>query len=294
MKYEKRLAAIAEQHKALITECNKVVHTATKAELDGYAERIKTQEKDYLKIRAQQVYGECPEIIDAIKRHTFTTLGSKRENKDGVFVGYTIQDTVEQLDLEEYCDHYGLDKSWYYNALAFGKRVALRVGDDLGITSERIKAINDSYSMHKIAEEIKLGKDPTSNSSMVRHLQEVLDQLCPNTGKVNNHDVSYILYRVTKVSTRNLVAVGVAASNRILSAIYTAFYRVATGGAYDVDFKVRENATNSKPEEPAKSEEPKASSSKVGGITRSKKKKEAVEAKEETVEVVKPEAKTAN
>ena len=38
----------------------------------------------------------------------------------------------------------------------------------------------------------------------------------------------------------------------------------------------------------------KASSSKVGGITRSKKKKEAVEAKEETVEVVKPEAKTAN
>ena len=299
--YEEKLVAIAADHKKVISECNKVALTAKKSELDGFANRIKEYEKEYLKIRSQQVYSECPEIIDAIKRHTFTTLGSKRENKDGVFVGYTIQDAVEQLDLHDYCEHKGLDLAWYYNAQAFGKRVTLRVADDLGIPASRVKTINDSYSMHAIASEIDLGKTPTSNNQMVQHLQRVLNELCPEAGKVNSHDIAYILYRVSKVSNKNLMAVGVAATNRILSAIGTAFYRVATNGMYDVDFKTREGSTtpdNSAPEgeksEGKKKDGKKSSKGKVGGITRSKNKKEAVEAKEETVEVAKPEAKAAN
>lgn len=297
-KYAERLAAIAEQHKALIAECNKVVHTATKVELDGYAERIKTLEKDYLKIRSQQVFGECPETLDAIKRHEYTTLGSKRANKDGVFAGYTIEDTKEQIDFEDYCDFYSLDKSWVYEAHAFGKRVALRVAKDIGADLSRVEAINNTYAMHKLAQSIELGEDPTSNTQMVKHLQTILDKLCPEAGKVNTHDVKYILYRVTKVSKKNLIAVNVATNNRIISAMVTAFYRVAVDGVYDPEFAVREGALTeirkAKEEERSQKKAEKSSSGKVGGITRSKKKKEAVEAKEETVEVAKPEAKTAN
>ena len=286
--FEEKLAAIAADHKKVITECNKVVATAKKSELDAYAERIKGLEEDYLKVRSQQVYGECPEVIDAIKRHTFTTLSSKRETRDGVFLGYTVESSVEQIDLHEYCEYMDFETHWYYNAQAFGKRVALRVADDLGISKERVKAINNSYSMHKIAEEINLGKDPTSNSQMVKHLQAVLDELCPGTGKVNSHDVAYILYRTTKVSSKNLVAVGVAANNRIMSAIGTAFFRVATGGAYDVDFRIREGAAKAAPEQKVDEPKPQAKSSKKS----SKKTPKASEPVSE-VEVPKTEAKAA-
>ena len=100
------------------------------------------------------------------------------------------------------------------------------------------------------------------------------------------------------------MAVGVAANNRIMSAIGTAFYRVATNGMYDVDFKTREGSDSSKASAPEqkpegkksegkKSEGKKSSKGKVGGITKVKTPTEPAPEQTAEVELKKPDTAVA-
>jgi len=121
------------------------------------------------------------------------------------------------------------------------KRLTLKIAKDLGIPKAEITRIDNSFAMEAMAREIDLGKSPTSNTQLVKHMQAVLDELCPGLGKVNGHDVKYALYASSK--RKGLGKVSTAKHTALLAVLTDVFHRVAVNGVYSVDYKTVKGAS---------------------------------------------------
>ena len=91
--------------------------------------------------------------------------------------------------------------------------------------------------MDKLAAEIELGKTPTSDTQVVKHMQKVLDTLSPDEGKVNGHDLAYVLSCYTKKNNKTALRVVCSKHTILQSLLMDVFHRVVTNGVYSVDYK---------------------------------------------------------
>ena len=194
----------------------------------------------------------------AIELHHFTTIGHKRVTDEGRMTGVEKADRTVQIDLKRFCEVKGFDLGWFYELQALNKRLTLRVAEGIGVTAAEMKRIDDSYNMDKLASEIQLGKTPTSDTQVVKHMQKVLDMLSPGEGKVNGHDLGYVMACYTKRNNRAALRVQCSKHTLLMSLMGAVFYRIATKGVYGVDYK-RNGAAPTE----VKKDEPKGSAPKA-------------------------------
>lgn len=241
---------------AKIAEVNQACSKGTNADVEGKLAELVNIEKEFRAIRESEVFAGLMDTHQAIELHHFTTIGHKRVTDEGRMTGVEKADRTVQIDLKRFCEVKGFDLGWFYELQALNKRLTLRVAEGIGVTAATMKRIDDSYSMDKLASEIQLGKTPTSDTQVVKHMQKVLDMLSPGEGKVNGHDLGYVMACYTKRNNKASLRVQCSKHTLLMSLLGDVFYRIATKGVYGVDYK-RNGAAPTEPKA-EKVSEPKA------------------------------------
>lgn len=237
MAKSERKAQLLKDFDAKITEVNKACAKGTNADVEGRLQELTNIEKEYRAIRESEVFAGLVDTHQAIELHHFTTIGHKRVTDEGRMTGVEKADRTVQIDLKKFCEVKGFDLGWFYELQALNKRLTLRVANNIGVSAAEMKRIDDSYSMDKLASEIQLGKTPTSDTQVVKHMQRVLDMLSPNEGKVNGHDLGYVMACYTKRNNRAALRVQCSKHTLLMSLMGDVFFRIVTKGVYGVDYK---------------------------------------------------------
>ena len=228
---------LLSDYEAKIAEVNKVCTKGTNAEVEGKLVELANIEKEYRSLLEKEVFASLPDVHEALVRHHFETISHKKITDEGRMTGVEKSTKNVQIDLRKFCEFKSFDLAWFYEMQALNKRLTLRVAMNLGVKAEEIKAINNSYSMDKLAAEIELGKTPTSDTQVVKHMQKVLDTLSPEEGKVNGHDLAYVLSCYTKKNNKSALRVVCSKHTILQSLLMDVFHRVVTNGVYSVDYK---------------------------------------------------------
>jgi len=198
-------------------------------------------------------------ILRAITQLTYPTKGYKINKEDEKITGMVIVDRTATVDIRKLCKHNGFDKFWINYLEKFNLLLTLRaatelMGVDKGATKEQeqefaavLKSINDSYYMKEKAKELAMGKTPTSNNSICKQLQMVIDKIlfvasekdpAVNTYKANNHDVAYLLMCYTKKGKGALKVVA-AKHTYVERLIVEIIHRILTGKVYGLDYQMK-------------------------------------------------------
>lgn len=255
-------------YNAKIAEVNQACSKGTNADVEGKLAELVNIEKEFRAVRESEVFAGLMDTHQAIELHHFDTIGHKKTTDEGRMTGVEASKRTVQIDLKKFCEVKGFDLGWFYELQALNKRLTLRVAASIGVTAAEMKRIDDSYNMDKLASEIQLGKTPTSDTQVVKHMQKVLDMLSPGEGKVNSHDLGYVMSCYTKRNNRAALRVQCSKHSVLLSLMGDVFYRIVTKGVYGVDYKHNGGAVT----EP-KEEKGSAPKSKTGSKPRAKKPK---------------------
>ena len=260
MKNAEILAKMRKDHEAKVAELNVVCKNGSFAEVAAKEDEVKAIEKEYKKLMEVDVFSGLADMEEAIKKHHFETISHKAIREEGVLQGYEVVEKTVQVNLQRFAERKDLDMGWFYDLQGLNKRLTLKVATDLGLSDKEIKAISDSYYMNKLVKELEGGKTITSNTQIIKHMQSVLDAVAPESGKVNNYDLTYVMLTYAK---RNRKALCLQCANHanLLSLMTDVFYRILTGAVYSVDYK--KVVENSEPVEKPAKETKKASTKKV-------------------------------
>lgn len=270
MATKNRKAELLKDYEAKIAEVNQACAKGTNADVEGKLAELVNIEKEYRSLRESEVFAGLLDTHQAIELHHFTTIGHKKTTDEGRMTGVEKAERTVQIDLKKFCEVKGFDLGWFYELQALNKRLTFRVAETIGVTAAEMKRIDDSYNMDKLASEIQLGKTPTSDTQVVKHMQRVLDMLSPGEGKVNGHDLGYVMSCYTKRNNRAALRVQCSKHTILMSLMGDVFYRIVTKGVYGVDYKRNGTAVTEPKDE--KGSAPKA---KTGSKTRAKKSKAA-------------------
>lgn len=268
---------------AKISEVNKTITDGkSAAEVDGKLAELSNIEKEYLGLREKEIFASLPDTLSAIRMHHFETISHKKESEEGRLVGVKASEKTVQIDLRKFCEFKSLPTDWWFELQACNLRLTMKVALAIGMKPADVKKINDSYAMDKLAAQIELGKTPESNTQCIKHIQTILDAVCPGAGKVNNYDLSYVMAGYTKRSNKESLKV-VCSKHKILqSLLMDVFHNVVTGKGYGVDFK-RKSADEHVQDVAEKTAEKTAKTSKPATKRGSKSKKVSASADEMVV-----------
>lgn len=230
---EKRTNAIAELTKIsttledLIEEWNKE-NKADKPDfkkLKSLEEEIKKNEKSYLTNKKVEVFeslieessDEKPLLYLAAKMLRFDSVKIKdeknNETKEITKVLETKSTPIDPLELQQY-KGIGIgaenNKDWHYDIEKFNFRLTLKTAVDLGMTDERIKAINDSYSMSKLIESFRNGATPFSNTQLLKELNAIVQKMIGSDYKATSHDVQFLIHTWGKKDSKAGLSINAA------------------------------------------------------------------------------------
>lgn len=237
MATKERKAVLLTDYAAKIAEVNQACAKGTNADVEGKLSELANIEKEYGSLREKEVFAGLLDTHQAIEKHHYDTIGHKKVVEDGRMTGVEKIDKTVRIDLKRFCEVKGFDVAWWYDLQALNKRLTLRIAESIGVSAAEMKRIDGSYSMDKLAADIELGKTPTSDTQIVKHMQRVLDALSPGEGKVNGHDLGYVLACYTKRNNRAALKVQCSKHSFLMSLMGDVFYRIATKGVYGVDYK---------------------------------------------------------
>lgn len=269
---------LVKDYEAKIAEVNATITNGTNAEVEARLSELSNIEKQYLIIHEKDVFAACSDVHAALVQHDFTTISHQKESDNGVLTGVVATTKTVVIDLRKFCEFKGLPMGWYYEMQALNKRLTLKVAQEIGVSAQEMKRIDDSYAMDKLASEIELGKTPTSNTQCVKHMQTVLDELSPNEGKVNGHDLAYVWLTYAKRNNKKALSVACSRHSALQTVLTDVFHRVVTDNSYGVEYQ--ESKERKTPE--TVTDAPKTDSKVKGSKSKSKSDNEA--------EGVKPEA----
>ena len=255
MAKSERKAQLLKDYEAKIAQVNQACAKGTNADVESKLQELINIEKEFRSIRESEVFAGLSDTHQAIELHHFETISHKKTTDEGRMTGVEKANRTVQIDLKKFCEVKGFSLDWFYELQALNKRLTLRVAEGIGVSAAEMKRIDDSYNMDKLASEIQLGKTPTSDTQVVKHMQRVMDLLSPGEGKVNGHDLGYVMACYTKRNNRAALRVQCSKHTLLMSLMGDVFYRIATKGVYGVDYKrngaasteVKEETSEKKP-----------------------------------------------
>lgn len=209
-------------------------------------------------------------MLHAITVLSFQTIKVKDEKagdekvKIPVRTLIDVDKPIDLYQLHKYIpDGIGKDKKWPYMVEAFNCKLTARVAQAIGVP---VKEITDSYAMSDISREIDLGKNPTSNTNLLKTLQGIINAMIGEEYKVTSHDVAFLLEAYSKKS-RKALTLTVSNHKSLRNLMAEISHRVVCDQRYAVDFKKRrENTPVSTPVESEESK-PAVKSKKSKAIT---------------------------
>lgn len=211
------------------------------AEIDG---KIADLVGEYTSIARAIAFQDCKDTEHPMRaaciNPSFDTIRAKQVpiEEGSKIKKLVIEDDSKRIDLKrlwKFCDKkLGDDPSWIYAAEQFNFRLTLRACQRHGI---KAKEVNDSYAMAKLAKEFDLGKNPVSNTNILKTLTQVVQMMIGEEFKPNSHDVNRLVDVYCKADNRNLLKAKAANHNQMRGYLQAICHRILTGEAYELDYK---------------------------------------------------------
>lgn len=245
--YIAELAKLQADAEAQALEYNNAVQNGDTDAANNAAEAIDKAVSEYKATAKFLAYDHCAKsenpMIAAVTMLRFEVISKKDEKVDGIPVPVrTIVTKEVDIDLKDMhksiSGGIGANKNWSDLSEQINKCMCAKRAQDIGVTPERLKEIDDSFAMSKIAAEIKLGKTPCSNTQMLKTLQGVADAMLGEGYKVASHDVNRIWGLYSKKSKKALSEKG--SNNRQFRTLLAEMcHHIVTGEPYDIEFKAK-------------------------------------------------------
>lgn len=186
-------------------------------------------------------------MLKAVIRELYPTLSvGTGEDRDTKVEFMKVVKRMKRIPLDKLhkkCSGIGVDKNWYYEAQSFNKLLVARAMVDADkegklTIEEALKQIDDSFAMDKIAKEIKYGKNPTSNTNLLKTLRKLICMMIGEEyeSEVRSHDINTLNSRYLtecKADPSGLTAEA-KTNKKFYDLCLVIAHRVATGGSYSV------------------------------------------------------------
>lgn len=246
MTNEERIAKLSEYKATAEAKCleyNAAMQEARLADAAKLDEEITEAVNEYTGLARTMCFDMCKNTPDpmltAVKTLQFMTIATKDEKiEDEKLTKRSIVDRIASIDLvklHKFCDGIGQDKDWYHLVQKMNYHLTLRQCDRLGVDP---KSVKDSYLMSDVARQKDLGKNPTSNTTLLKTLQTVITAMIGEQYKATSHDVNYLVDIYCKKKNGKALTVSVSNHKYLVSYLAEVCHRIVTNGRYGVDFKV--------------------------------------------------------
>lgn len=250
------MAKTREEYQAKLVELRELAESKTRdyndALQNGEMDKVAETESDiddaiseYTGIAELLAFDTCEKsenpMVTAVTMLTFRTIAKKDIKEEGSKVAIRkIDDKEKYIDLAKLHKRInggiGADKTWIYQVEKLNMCMTAQRAQDLGCSAENLKDINDSYAMSEIAKQVQLGKNPCSNTQLLKTLTTIITAMLGEGYKPNSHDVAFLKSVYAK---KGKAALSVACANHKNFRNYIAevCHRIVTGGIYTVEFK---------------------------------------------------------
>lgn len=213
------------------------------------AEDVKTKtaiEKDldeacaeYAKISKARCYKAAKDSGDpmqyAVLNFYYPAIKVKEtHNKDTDTIIREIVDVDKPIDLGDMhkkLNGIGKDTKWIYMAEQFNFHLSKRAADRIGATIN-----TDCFYMDEIARQIDLGKNPCSNTQLLKTLNAIVAAMLGEEYHAVSHDVNYLIDVYVTDAKKSKTAVTAANHKTLRNYLKKVCYRILTNGkGYDVE-----------------------------------------------------------
>lgn len=229
------LKALAEEYLAKAEDAEEVsVKKDIEADLDEIIDEYGKQSKMQT-YEAASKSGNAMEY--AVKTFFYPVIKvAEKKEKDTDIVIRSIgmaQRPIDLGDLHKRLKGIGADTKWIYTAEKLNFYLTVRAAQRVGATVK-----SDAFRMHEIARDISLGKNPVSNTNMLKTLQTVITEMLGEGYKATSHDVNYLIDVYANDSKKSKTAITAANHKTLRNYLKKVCYRILTGGTgYDVEQK---------------------------------------------------------
>ena len=239
----KKLGELREKAEDLVRSYNEAYQSGKFDEVAKIDNNIASVVNEYTSVVRDDCFAACKNaespMLAAVTMLSFMTIGVKDAKKEGdLFPIRTVVDKERQIDLyklHKYCggDGIGADPKWVYIVEQLNMQLTAKKARDLGLDP---KEVSDSFAMSNIAKAIDLGKDPTSNTNLLKTLQTVITAMLGDGYKATSHDVKFLMSVYSKKSRQTLTVT--TANNRSLRGYLAEIcHRIVTNGKYAIEYK---------------------------------------------------------
>ncbi len=240
-----KLIELKADAELLVKEYNECIQSG-KYDLAQKADaKITEKVNEYTGTIRDMVFDDCkcsPDpMLTGVTILRFTTIATKdeKQGEDKIPVRSIVEreKPIDLVRLHKHCDGIGANKEWKHVAQKMNFLLTAQKCKDLGIDP---KAVNDSYLMSQTAKDFDMGKNPASNSNLLRTLQIVISAMLGDTYKATSHDVNYL---VSIYSKKNNKALSLSCANHthFISYIAEICHRIVVKKNYDVTYKTRKD-----------------------------------------------------
>lgn len=155
-------------------------------------------------------------------------------DKDTKVVLREIVDVEKPIDLvnmhSKISGGIGADSKWFGAIQKFNYHLTLRAADRVGA-----KVNSDAMILNDIARAIELGKNPCSNTQMLKTLQGIVDMMLGEGYKVTSHDVNYLVDCYANDNRKSKTSITLANHKTLAGYLKKICHRILTNSTgYDV------------------------------------------------------------
>lgn len=167
-----------------------------------------------------------------------------KEDRDEVskaVIGRHLEKALRPIDLGDLhkrLEGIGANKMWIHTAEKLNYYLTYRAADRVGAAalSELLTKKSDVFYMHEIARKVDLGKNPVSNTNLLKSLQQVITEMLGDGYKATSHDVNYLVDVYSNDNKKSKTGISAANHKTLRNYLKKVCYRILTGGTgYDVD-----------------------------------------------------------
>lgn len=180
-------------------------------------------------------------MIEACKQYSFETIKVRdiKDKETGLMkrVSEPAERPIDLISLNKYVEGgIGADSKWPYMIQKLNALMTARACDRLDI--KNVKEVMDNYTMDAIAREIDMGKNPVSNTNLLKTLNSILAAMVGMGYNAKTTDVNHMIDTYV-ARGRKALSVKFATHKLLTNECERILNRVITDDKYEAEVKKR-------------------------------------------------------